>query len=92
MDPDQLIIDVQMPEYDVGLAVHKVIDADPATTYAAARQLDFLTVRTPLLNTAMWLRGLPDKLRHRTPPLPAKLTLADGAGPPGWLSLGERED
>lgn len=91
MDPNQMITDVQMPEYDVGLAVHKVIDADPATTFAAARQLDFLTVRTPLLNTAMWLRGRPDKLRHRTPP-PAKLTLADGAGLPGWLSLGERED
>ena len=92
MDPDQMIIDVQMPEYDVGLAVHKVIDADPATTFAAARQLDFLTVRTPLLNTAMWLRGLPDKLRHRTPPPPAKLTLVDGAGLPGWLSLGKQED
>jgi hypothetical protein len=92
MDTDHMIIDVQLPEYDVGLAVHKVVDADPATTFAAARHLDFLSVRTPLLDTAMWLRGLPDRLRHRTPPPLAKLTLADGAGLPGWLSLGVRED
>lgn len=91
-NPNQMIIDLQLPEYDVALAVHKIVDADLATTFAAARQLDFLTVRTPLLNTAMWLRGLPDRLRHRKAPPLAKLTLADGAGLPGWLSLGVRED
>ena len=92
MDSDQMIIDLELPEYDVVLAVHKIVDADPATTFTAARQLDFLTVRTPLLDTAMWLRGLPDRLRHRTPPPLAKLTLADSADLPGWLSLGSRED
>lgn len=51
-----------------------------------------LTVRTPLLDTAMWLRGLPARLGHRAPPPLAKLTLAEGAGLPGWLSLGIRED
>ena len=94
IDTDPMIIDVQLPEYDVGLAVHKVIDADPAATFAAARHLDFLTVRTPLLDTAMWLRGLPDRLRHRTPAAageahpggrcwPARLAVAGGAGGPG---------
>jgi hypothetical protein len=92
MDTSQMIIDTQLPEYDVVLAVHTVVDADLATTFGAARQLDFLTVRTPLLDTAMWLRGLPDRLRHRAAQPPAKLTLADGAGLPGWLSLGVRED
>jgi len=92
MDRDQMIIDLQLPSYDVVLAVHKIVDADLATTFAAARDLDFLTVRTPLLDTAMWLRGLPDRLRHRTAPPLAKLTLADGAGLPGWLSLGVRQD
>jgi hypothetical protein len=84
-----MIIDLQLPEYDVVLAVHKIVGADLATTFAAARELDFLTVRTPLLNTAMWLRGLPDRLRHRTaPPLakpgrwcrPARLAVARGQG------------
>jgi hypothetical protein len=68
MGRDQMIIDLQLPAYDVVLAVHKIVDADLATTFAAARDLDFLTVRTPLLDTAMWLRGLPDRLRHRTAP------------------------
>jgi hypothetical protein len=92
MDTGQMIIDMQLPKYDVGLAVHTVVDADLATTFRAARQLDFLTVRTPLLDSAMWLRGLPDRLRHRAAQPLGKLTLADGAGLPGWLSLGLRED
>lgn len=92
MDARQMIIDKQLPEYDVVLAVHTIVDADIATTFGAARHLDFLTVRTPLLDSAMWLRGLPDRLRHRTAPPPGKLTLADSAGLPGWLSLGMRED
>jgi hypothetical protein len=84
--------DDHRPDYDVALAVQKIVDADVATTFAAARELDFLRVRTPLLDTAMCLRGLPDRLRHRTAPPLAKLTLADGAGLPGWLSLGARQD
>jgi hypothetical protein len=92
MDSEQMIIDLQLPGYDVVVAVHKIVDPDVATTFAAARALDFLTVRTPLLATAMWLRGLPDRLRHAAAPPLAKLTLADGAGLPGWLSLGVRQD
>lgn len=89
---DKMIIDAQLPRYDVVLAAHRLVDASPAATFAAARELDFLTVRTPLLSAAMWLRGLPDRLRRRTPPPLAKLSLADGAALPGWLSLGVRED
>lgn len=92
MDQEQMIIDRQLPEYDVVLAVHKIVEADLSSTFTAARELDFLTVRTPLLDGAMWLRGLPDRLRHRAPPPLAKLTLADGAGLPGWLVLGMSED
>ena len=32
-----MIIDLQLPDYDVVLAVHKIVDADLATTFAAAR-------------------------------------------------------
>jgi hypothetical protein len=91
MDSQKMIIDEQLPVYDVVLAEHLVVDADPVTTLAAARELDFLTVRTPVLVAAMWMRGLPDRLRHRAQPSPARLTLAGGVGLPGWLSLGERE-
>ena len=92
MQTQQMIIDTQLPAYDVVLAAHQVVDADPATTFAAARELDFLTVRTPLLTAAMWARGLPDRLRHRTPVPLKRLCLADGVGLPGWLSLGVRQD
>jgi hypothetical protein len=90
MDVQKMIVDEQLPVYDVVVAEQRVVDADPTTTLAAARELDFLTVRTPLLVAAMWLRGVPDRLRHRAQPPPARLTLAGGVGLPGWLSLGER--
>jgi hypothetical protein len=41
MDRDQMIIDLQLLDYDVVLTVHKIVDADIATTFAAARDLDF---------------------------------------------------
>ena len=91
MDVQMMVIDDQLPVYDVVIAEHRVVDADPTTTLAAARELDFLTVRTPLLVAAMWLRGLPDRLRHRAQPPPTRLTLAGGVGLPGWLSLGQRD-
>lgn len=91
MQTARMIIDEQLPVYDVVVAEHLVVAAEPATTLETARQLDFLTVRTPLLDTAMWVRGLPDRVRHRAAPLPPKLTLADGVGLPGWMSLGQRD-
>ena len=53
-----MLLDDAMPSADVTLAEHVVVHADPATTFAAARDLDFLRVRTPLLLAAMWVRGL----------------------------------
>jgi len=92
MDAEKMIIETQLPRYDVAIAEHRLVDATPAATFAAARELDFLTVRTPLLSAAMWLRGLPDQLHRRAPAPPAKLSLAEGVGLPGWLSLGVRPD
>lgn len=86
-----MIIDEQLPTYDVVVTEHLVVDADPPTTLEAARQLDLLTVSTPLLEGAMWIRGLPDRMRHRARARSVPLRLAEGVGLPGWLSLGERE-
>jgi hypothetical protein len=87
----RMTIDEQMPAYDVAIAVHRVADADPETTFRAARDLDFLTVRTPLLSASMWLRGLPARLRRQPPPPLEELRLSgDGPGLPGWVNLGER--
>src|SRR5206468_1928467 len=68
---------------------HVVVHADPASTFRAARGLDFLAVRTPLLTAAMWVRGIPDRARRRATPPPPRLVLGDGVGLPGWLVLGE---
>lgn len=84
-----MIIDEQLPRYDVAIAEHVVVGADPAASVAAARDLDFLSVRTPLLDASMWARRLPARLRGERPPAPPSLRLASGEGAPGWLSLGE---
>ncbi len=86
-----MLLDVAMPTSDVTLAEHIVVLADPETTFAAARGLDFLRVRTPLLLTAMWVRGLPAKVTGKAEEVPPTLALADG-GLPGWLILGEQPD
>ena len=90
MRTEKMIIDEQLPRYDVVVAEHLIVKADPGTTFAAARAMDFLTVRAPLMDAAMWLRALPDRLRRRPAAPLTHLYLAQGIGLPGWLSLGER--
>jgi hypothetical protein len=92
MNPEPMIIDEQLPRYDTVIAAHRVVDADPHTTWQAARDLDFLSVHTPLLDTAMWARGLPARLRGQPQPRPPRLRLGAGDPLPGWLVLGERAD
>jgi len=89
MPMDRMIIDEQLPVYDVVVAEHLIVGADPATTFAVARAMDFMSVRAPLMDAAMWVRGLPDRLRRRTAAPMTHLYLAQGVGLPGWLSLGE---
>ena len=50
---ERLLIDEAMPTFDVGIDEHLIVRSDPATTCDAARRLDFLRVRTPLLVAAM---------------------------------------
>jgi len=86
-----MLIESAMPRFDTVIAEHVVVAADPSTTFHAARTLDLLTVRTPLLTVSMWIRGLPERWSGKAaPPLP-RLVVADG-GLPGWLVLGERPD
>lgn len=92
MDPERMLIDEQMPAYDVVVTEHLVVDADPATTFEAARDMDFLSVRAPLISAAMFARGLPDRLRRREQPPVARLDAARGMGLTGWLCLGERKN
>jgi len=86
-----MLLDEILSDFDVTEAAHTIVRADPATTFRAARKLDFLRVRTPLLVAAMWVRGLPAQLTHRPEDVPPSLVLSEGALP-GWLLLGERPD
>ena len=65
-----MLIESAMPTCDAAITEHVVVAAEPAATFAAVRSMDLLTVRTPLLNLSMWLRGLPARLSGGiTPPL-----------------------
>jgi hypothetical protein len=90
MTADRMIIEAVMPRYDAVLTEHCVVEADPRCVLQVARELDLLTVRTPILLAAMWLRGLPARLVGAAPPVPTSLVIADG-GLPGWLVLGSDE-
>jgi hypothetical protein len=43
---ERLLIDGAMPTFDVSIDEHLIVRRDPATTYDAARHLDFLRVHT----------------------------------------------
>ena len=88
----RLVIDAVMPDFDVAIAEHQLVRASPASTYQAARDLDFLSVRTPLLDAAMWMRGVPSRLAGRSVDPPPRLVLGDSEGLalPGWSLLGEQ--
>jgi hypothetical protein len=85
-----LVIDGALSAFDVALTESIVVDAGPAATYFAARNLDFLRVRTPLLAASMWLRGLPARLSGKPAATPPRLVLGEGDRLPGWLILGEK--
>jgi hypothetical protein len=89
---EPMLIESAVPAFDALIDEHVVVAADPATTYRAARAIDLLTVRTPLLVASMWLRGLPARLSRKAAPPPPRLVVAENVGPPGWLPLGEQSN
>jgi hypothetical protein len=87
---EKLIIDTALPNWDVEIAEHLLVPAEPEITWRAARDLNLMTVHTPLLDAAMWVRGLPDRIAGRPIPVLPKVTLRGEGGMPGWVPLGER--
>jgi hypothetical protein len=84
------LIDSTMPVCDAVIAEHIIVAGDPATTFAAARRLDLLTVHSPLLDLSMWLRGLPARLSGTPAPRIPHLVIGEDMGLPGWTFLGQR--
>lgn len=87
---ERTLIESAMPRFDVVIAQHVVAAADPTSTFDAAKALDLLTVRTPLLAASMWIRALPARLFGKASPPRPRLVIGEGVGLPGWLLLGER--
>lgn len=92
-----LLLDGALPEFGFSRLECVAVAAAPPVAYEAARGLDLLTLDSPLLNAAMWARGLPDRLRGRPVPTPPSMRVADlfdGVGAvwedQPWVALGER--
>ncbi|MEE1783612.1 hypothetical protein PUR71_11940 [Streptomyces sp. SP17BM10] len=91
-----LLLDGALPEFGFSRLAYVALAAAPPVAYEAARGLDLLTLDSPLLNAAMWARGLPDRLRGGPAPTPPSMRVADlfaGAGnaweDQPWVALGE---
>lgn len=83
-------LDRFLPTYDLVITERLVIDQPCHVVFAAAGTLDFMRVRTPLLVAAMFVRGLPARIRGHAPPKPPELRLineTNDVGLPGWLLL-----
>lgn len=99
-----LLLDAYLPEFDETRIEHLVIDGPTDAVYEATRNVDFLMVHSPLMDMAMFVRLLPNKVgklarRDQPPtPTPPSLKLAamfedvdpdPGAALEGWIGLAE---
>lgn len=96
-----MLIDEILPEFDATIIEHVVVDAPPKVVFDAARDMDFLQVHSPVVDAAMYVRGLPDRIGRqfgsdKTSPPPPEMRLADlfdqsadSEAFNGWLGLAE---
>ncbi|GAB7143180.1 hypothetical protein [Mycobacterium riyadhense] len=91
-DTHRTLIESALPTFDTVITEHMVVDADPATTFDAAKTLDLLTVRTPLVAVSFWVRSLPIRIFGTATPPVLRLVIGEGLGLPGWLLLGAHPD
>lgn len=92
-----LLLDDVLPEFGFARLESVPIAAPAGTVYAAARDLDLLSVHSPLFDAVTWARGLPERMRHRTPPPLPSMRIADlfdlaEKGVQPWVALGEVPD
>ena len=97
----ELVLDAVLPDFDETIVAHVVVDAPPPVVFTAVRNMDFLEIHSPVMDAAMFLRGLPALIgswfrRAPAPPAPQSFTLADfysGSDDEsvlaGWVPLGE---
>lgn len=97
----RLLIDEFLPVFDETIVEHLVIEAPPEAVYRTVREMDFLSIHSPLMDAATFVRMLPDRIGRKIrkeppPPPPPTMRLADLFERPvepgfleGWVPLGE---
>ncbi|MET7617824.1 hypothetical protein [Streptomyces sp. NPDC005408] len=91
-----LLLDRALPDFRFTRLECVMIDAAPPVVYEATRDLDLLTIQSPLFDLVMWARGVPDRLRRRPLPAPTTMRVADlfdaadkHEQDQPWVALGE---
>jgi hypothetical protein len=96
-----MLIDEHLPHFVETVVEHLVIDAPVETVYQTVRDMDFLSIHSPLMDAAMFVRAVPERInrairREPPPPPPPVMRLADFFDGDvdreilqGWVPLGE---
>jgi len=95
-DPGALLLDSALPDFPFARLECAAVAAAPPTVYEAARDLDLLSIHSPLFDAVTWARGLPERLRGPTTPIPPSMRVADlfdlttqHEQDQPWVALGE---
>ncbi|WP_127358424.1 hypothetical protein [Actinacidiphila soli] len=89
-----LLLDSLVPDFRFTRLETAAVAAPSGVVFDAARDLDLLSIHSPLFDAVTWVRGMPDKLLNRTPPPLPSMRVADlfdlaTKGKQPWLPLGE---
>ncbi|WP_329317012.1 hypothetical protein [Streptomyces sp. NBC_01262] len=89
-----LLLDGVLPDFRFTRLETTAVAAPPGVVFDAARDLDLLSVHSPLFDAVTWVRAMPDKVLGRTPPPLPSIRVADlfdlaYKGEQPWLPLGE---
>jgi hypothetical protein len=72
-----LALDRFMDRYDFTRCETLVVEGASEQVYECVRTLDFLSVHNPLMDAAMWMRGLPAKIKGEEMEPPPSMRLVD---------------
>jgi hypothetical protein len=96
-----MLIDQLLPDFDETMVEHGLINAPIEEVYRTVRNMDFLDIHSPLMDAAMFVRGVPiriGRMIRKTPPPPPPPSMRlsdmfDGDVDPeileGWAPLAE---
>lgn len=89
-----LLLDQVLPTFQFTGLETTAVAAGPAAVYAAARELDLLSIHSPLFDMVIRARGLVDRVLHRAPARLPSIRVADLFDNPAtarqpWIGLGD---